>query len=152
MIQKIIKKAIFCRKFEDSVYKKCEDKIIKVPIYLSAGQEVIPATISEFCKENNIKPNIFAQHRAHSTYLSFGGDPKKLVNELLGLESGCTFGMGGSASIHSQDIKMFGHDGMMGSQAPIAVGFCYTTRDPTIVFIGDAAAEEDYVLGAMGWA
>jgi TPP-dependent pyruvate/acetoin dehydrogenase alpha subunit len=40
----------------------------------------------------------------------------------------------------------------MGSQAPIAVGHCYHTRKPTIVVLGDASAEEDYVLGAMGWA
>ena len=25
-------------------------------------------------------------------------------------------------------------------------------KKPTIIFLGDAAAEEDYVLGAIGWA
>ena len=40
----------------------------------------------------------------------------------------------------------------MGSQVPIAVGHCYETRHPTIVYMGDASAEEDYVLGALGWA
>ena len=60
--------------------------------------------------------------------------------------------MGGSASIHSHAKNIFGHDGLMGSQVPIAVGHCYATRKPTIVVMGDASAEEDYVLGAMGWA
>ncbi len=60
--------------------------------------------------------------------------------------------MGGSASIHSIEKNIFGHDGLMGSQVPIAVGHCYQTRKPTIVVMGDASAEEDYVLGAMGWA
>ena len=40
----------------------------------------------------------------------------------------------------------------MGSQVPIAVGHCYKTQHPTIVYMGDASAEEDYVLGALGWA
>jgi TPP-dependent pyruvate/acetoin dehydrogenase alpha subunit len=40
----------------------------------------------------------------------------------------------------------------MGSQVPIAVGHAYETRKPTIVIMGDASAEEDYVLGALGWA
>ena len=40
----------------------------------------------------------------------------------------------------------------MGSQVPIAVGACYSTRRPTIAIMGDASAEEDYVLGALGWA
>ena len=60
--------------------------------------------------------------------------------------------MGGSASIQSKEKNIFGHDGLMGSQVPIAVGYCYTTKHPTIVFVGDSAAEEDYVLSAIGWA
>ena len=48
--------------------------------------------------------------------------------------------------------NIFGHDGLMGSQVPIAVGHCYSTNQPTVVFMGDASAEEDYVLGALGWA
>ena len=47
---------------------------------------------------------------------------------------------------------MYGHDGLMGSNGPIGVGACYATKEPTIIFLGDAAAEEDYVLGALGWA
>ena len=40
----------------------------------------------------------------------------------------------------------------MGSQVPISVGHCYQTKQPTIVFMGDASAEEDYVGSAIGWA
>jgi len=47
---------------------------------------------------------------------------------------------------------MYGHDGLMGSNGPVGVGACYATKKPTIIFLGDAAAEEDYVLGALGWA
>ena len=60
--------------------------------------------------------------------------------------------MGGSASIYSKKIKMYGHDGHMGTQVPIGIGACFTSKKPTIVFMGDASAEEDYVLGALGWA
>ena len=42
--------------------------------------------------------------------------------------------MGGSASIQSKEINMFGHDGHMGTQAPIAVGACFQSKKPTIVF------------------
>ena len=60
--------------------------------------------------------------------------------------------MGGSASIQSIDKNIYGHDGLMGSQVPIAVGSCYATRKPTIVFMGDSSAEEDYVFSSIGWA
>ena len=149
----IFLKAALCRHFEKNVFDFVQKKKIKLPVYLSAGQEFISATLSEIIlKSLSIKPLIFAQHRCHSTYLSFGGNISELILELLGNKKGCSFGMGGSASIHSPKINMFGHDGHMGTQVPIAVGACFTSRKPTIVFMGDASAEEDYVLGALGWA
>jgi pyruvate dehydrogenase E1 component alpha subunit len=152
LLTQIFEKAKFCRAFEQSVFDHIKSGDVKVPTYLSAGQELISATISTICESMSIKPMLFAQHRAHSTYLSFGGDPQKLIDELLGLPTGCAKGMGGSASIHSPEIQMYGHDGLMGSNAPIAVGACYASKKPTIVFLGDASAEEDYALASYGWA
>jgi len=147
----VFKKASLCRNFEDEVFKRMADKTIQYPAYLSAGQEYIASSIAT-ALEGKVEPHIFIQHRGHSTYLSFGGDVVELIDELLGRETGCANGMGGSASIQCKEKHIFGHDGLMGSQVPIAVGYCYTTKHPTIVFVGDSAAEEDYVLSAIGWA
>jgi len=144
----VIKKASFSRAFETKVFELLEKKIIQIPVYLSTGQESIAATIATLCESQGLSPALFPQHRNHSTYLSFGGDPKSLALKLLGKE--CP--MEGSASLQCKKIKMFGHDGLMGSQVPIAVGYCYATNNPTITFMGDGAAEEDYVLAALGWA
>jgi len=151
-LKQVFDKISFCRHFENYVYQKIQDKTISIPVYLSAGQESTPCSIAAFLKDKDIEPNIFIQHRGHSTYLAFDAPPEKLVDELLGLKSGCSFGMGGSASIQSLEKNIFGHDGLMGSQVPIAVGHCYQTKAPTIVFMGDASAEEDYVGSAIGWA
>lgn len=148
----IFKKASLARNFEEEVIKQVKKKNIKIPVYVSAGQEFISSTISAICEQKKIKPLIFGQHRCHSTYLAFGGNKTKLIDELLEKTSGCNNGMGGSASISSKKIKMYGHDGLMGSNGPIGVGACFATKKPTIIFLGDAAAEEDYVLGALGWA
>jgi len=145
------KKASLCRHFENEVFKRVKSKIINFPVYLSAGQEFIPSSISQLVSMKKIKPLLFGQHRAHSIYLSFGGDIKKLINELLGKKNGCTYGMGGSLSIHSEKINMYGHDGFMGSNATIGVGACFSSKKPTIIFIGDAAVEEDYVLASLSW-
>ena len=67
----VFNKISFCRHFENYVYKKIEDKTIKIPVYLSAGQESTPCSIATYCKELGIEPNIFIQHRGHSTYLAF---------------------------------------------------------------------------------
>ena len=149
---KVFEKASYCRHFEEQGIKHIKSKNINIPTYVSAGQEFISSTIATICEDMKIKPLLFGQHRCHSIYLSFGGDKIKLVNELLGRKNGCTKGMGGSASIHSKEINMFGHDGLMGSNGPIGVGACFALKQPTIIFLGDAAAEEDYVLGGVGWA
>jgi TPP-dependent pyruvate/acetoin dehydrogenase alpha subunit len=152
MLDNIFEKVKLCRAFEVSTYHQAESGNIKIPIYLSAGQETIAASISTYCEHIEVKPLLFGQHRGHSVYLSFGGDPVALIDELLGLPTGCAKGMGGSASIHCPEINMYGHDGLMGSNVPIGVGACFASKKPTIVFVGDAAAEEDYALAAYGWA
>jgi len=146
----IFKKASLCRNFEEKVFELIKKDIFKIPIYLSAGQEFIASTLAHFFK--NQSPYIFAQHRSHSTYLAFGGDPEKLAKELLGKQDGCSNGMGGSASIQCKEINMFGHDGLMGTQVPIAVGAAFTSKKFTIALAGDAAAEEDYVMASIAWA
>lgn len=148
----VFKRASRSRNFEQYVFYGIQNKMFKFPIYLSAGQEYISASIAEVMAEKGIDPNIFIQHRGHSTYLSFEAPMSELIDELLGRKTGCAHGMGGSASIQSKVKNIYGHDGLMGSQVPIAVGHCYKTKHPTIVYMGDASAEEDYVLGAMGWA
>lgn len=146
----IFKKASLCRNFEISVFNRIKKNIFKFPIYLSAGEEFIPATMSTLLEDKS--PLLFAQHRAHSTYLCYGGDIVMLIDELLGRKSGCSFGMGGSASIQEKNIGMYGHDGLMGSQIPIAVGACIASKKLTVAIMGDASFEEDYVMSSIAWA
>lgn len=148
--KEIFRKAALCRAFEEEVYRRVQDKTIKIPVYLSAGQEYTSATLATYLEF--VDKQIFIQHRGHSTYLSFGGDIEALVYELLGDPRGCANGMGGSASIQSREKEIYGHDGLMGSHVPIATGMCYGNKKLTLCFTGDAAAEEDYAITSVGWA
>src|SRR3989344_2035923 len=161
MFEKICK----IRYFELNAAKANISGLMKMPVYLSLGQESIPAAISTILKD----PLIFAQHRAHGYYIAFGGNLESLIDELLHRKTGCAKGMGGSASIHSLEKGMYGHDGLMGSQVPIAVGMALginhtnkkvydslgknITKKKILAVMGDASAEEDYVIGgAIPWA
>jgi len=152
---RIFEKAALCRAFENEVFQQVKLGVIKLPVYLSAGQEYIAATLSVALEQmgiNSLDRDIFIQHRGHSSYICFGGNIESLILELLGDKSGCANGMGGSASIHSKNANIYGHDGLMGTQGPIATGSCYASKRPTLCFSGDAAAEEDYFLASIGWA
>jgi pyruvate dehydrogenase E1 component alpha subunit len=136
------------RWFELEAARVYDTGVMRMPIYLSLGQEHIPAAMAAVSRDWLI----FAQHRAHSYYLSFGGDMARLIDELLHRPTGCSGGMGGSASFHCAAIGMYGHSGLIGDQVPIAVGAALASGRPTLAVFGDAAAEEDYLYGAMGFA
>ena len=136
------------RYFELRSAHSFKDGLICSPIYLSIGQEAIAAAVSTVISGYSI----FAQHRCHHIYIAFGGDIVKLIDELLGRPTGCTGGKGGSPMIHDPAIKMVGHHGLIGENIPLGVGFALGSGKPTVCFFGDAAAEEDYAFGAMGFA
>lgn len=144
----IFKKICLIRYFELKAAWAYKQELIHSPVYLSAGQESIAAAVSSAISDYYI----FAQHRAHHVYLAFGGDPVKLIDELLGRPTGCTGGKGGSPMIHDPKIKMIGHHGLIGENVPLAVGFALGKNQRTAAFFGDAAAEEDYAFGAFGFA
>ncbi|MEI7450850.1 MAG: thiamine pyrophosphate-dependent enzyme [Desulfomonile sp.] len=144
----LFRRANFCRLFELKVKEAYERKFISIPIYLSIGTEYNAAALSLALQE----VRIFAQHRCHSIYLCFGGEPEALRDELLGLPSGCSGGMSGSNAIQGRSIKMFGHSGLMGEQVPIAVGAAMASGKPCLTICGDASVEEDYIYPSLGWA
>ena len=153
IIERIYERAALCRAFEEEVALRAEAKEFQFPVYLSLGQEYAPATVATWLDDHGITDRqVFVQHRAHSQYICFGGDLRELVLELRGDPRGCSGGMGGTNCLQSKAAGIYGHDALLGTQVPIAVGACYGNRKPTICFLGDAAAEEDYALAAFGWA
>lgn len=144
----IFRRMCLIRYFELEVAEAYKGGLISSPIYLSIGQEAIASAISTVISEYYI----FAQHRAHSVYLAFGGDPVKLRDELLGRPTGCNKGIGGSPMVQDEKVRMIGHHGLIGENVPIAVGYALGSNNNTVCFFGDAAVEEDYVFAAMGFA
>lgn len=147
----IYEKIYRSRKCEEYVMYCVNNKFINYPVYLSMGQESIPAAVIEAVGN---KHHVFTQHRCHSTFLSLGGDVLKLRDELLGLPTGCSGGKAGSncLQIHENEIKMYGHHGLIGENVPQAVGACLGSNEPTLCFVGDGAIEEDYIYPAIGFA
>ena len=154
---KLFEKMCTIREFEYNVADVFDADFEKMPVYLSVGSEAVAAALAlSYGKKN---PSIFAQHRAHGYYIAFGGNLESLADEILHRPTGCAGGMGGSASIHSPEIKMYGHDGFMGTQVPFGVGRILganyknnESKEYGLCIMGDASAEEGYVFGALGFA
>lgn len=143
---------MFEQSCKNKAFEKCAQQAhkegkISIPIYLSLGTEHIPAIILNYCKD----AIIFPQHRCHSWLLSAGAPPELMIKELLGRNDGINKGMAGSPSM-SWKPNVFGHSGLLGDQIPIAVGAAHASNKLTVCICGDAAIEEDYALGAIGYA
>ena len=80
MIEEIFKRMCEIRYFDLEVIKAHKGGHIYCPVYLSAGQEAVAASLSVLCPDYMV----FLQHRAHAWYLAYGGDPEKLRDEILG--------------------------------------------------------------------
>lgn len=146
--KEIIINALWCRAFELEVARAINRKEITIPTYLSVGTEHVAAFFATY---NKTWP-LFAQHRCHSYWITRHVPYiEGLIYELLGSEQGCNGGFGGSASISSREGGIFGHSGLLGDQVPIGVGYAFATKKNTLIILGDAAAEEDYVLGSLGF-
>ncbi len=123
---------------------------IEIFMYLSVGQEAISVAPSMSLKGSWV----LGQHRGHGIYLAYGGEPTALADELLGMPSGSNKGMGGSPPVQDLKNRVVGHNGLIGDQVPVACGIaaCVDPGETVVCYFGDGAAEEDYVLAALGHA
>jgi acetoin:2,6-dichlorophenolindophenol oxidoreductase subunit alpha len=90
---------------------------------------------------------ITSTHRGHGHTIAKGGDPRRMMAELMGRASGYNKGKGGSMHIAAVDMGMLGATGIVGSAMPIAVGAGLTARTlgkpfVTVCFHGDGATNQ----------
>lgn len=138
------------RFFDQEVVNAVQSKRVKYPVYLSLGQESAPSALAAAVSG----AMLFTQHRCHAYYLSFGGAPERLRDELLGLPGGTSGGRAGSNCLqcHDNNLTMFGHHGLIGENVPQAVGAALGSGKEVLCVVGDGAAEEDYIYPSLGFA
>ena len=90
---------------------------------------------------------ITSTHRGHGHTIAKGGDPRRMMAELMGRADGYNKGKGGSMHIAAVDMGMLGATGIVGSAMPIAVGAALTAKTleqpfVTICFHGDGATNQ----------
>ena len=153
-IKSLYKDILKIRIVEEGISNRYSEQEMRCPIHLSIGQEAIAVGV---CKNLNDKDQIVSNHRCHAHYLAKGGDINKMINEFYGNSDGCTGGRGGSMHLFDQNKGILSSVPIVSSAIPLGIGagfsFKYNKKNNVaVIFLGDAAVEEDYVLGALGWA
>jgi pyruvate dehydrogenase E1 component alpha subunit len=90
---------------------------------------------------------VTSTHRGHGHTIAKGGDPNKMMAELLGKATGYSGGKGGSMHIADMDKHMLGANGIVGGGMGLATGAALTaklqhTGAVAICFFGDGALEQ----------
>lgn len=106
------------------------------------GQEAVAAGIGACLRKDDY---MFSTHRGHGHAIAKGLDLKTMAAELLGKETGCSRGRGGSMHLFDVDIGQMGGNGIVGGGLPLALGTGYSalyrgTDQVTVCFFGEGAA------------
>jgi len=99
----------------------------------------------------------FGGHRAHAQYLALGADLSALLAEILGRDTGCSRGMGGSMHIVAPERGLMGTVPIVGAAMPFAVGAAMALKmdgsdAAAVAFFGDGATEEGALHEALNLA
>src|SRR6266550_5594802 len=90
---------------------------------------------------------VSSTHRGHGHTIAKGGEPRRMMAELLGRATGYSGGKGGSMHIADMDKHMLGANGIVGGGMGLATGAALTaklqnTGSVAICFFGDGALEQ----------
>jgi TPP-dependent pyruvate/acetoin dehydrogenase alpha subunit len=136
---------VLIRHFEYAAGRKLfAQGLVKGTIHPYIGEEAVATGASLALQEGD---TITSTHRCHGHCLALGGDPVRVMGEILGREIGYCRGRGGSMHIASAECGMLGAMGIVGAGLGIAVGAAlanqYQGNDRVVVaFFGDGASNQ----------
>ncbi len=132
------------RKFEEKAGQLYGQQKIKGFCHLYIGQEACAAgAISALEKEDKW----ITAYRDHAHPLGLGTDPKRIMAELFGKETGVSKGKGGSMHIFDKEVNFIGGHGIVGGQIPLGTGIAFAekykgTKNLCITYMGDGAVRQ----------
>lgn len=135
----------------ESLYLQDE---MKTPVHLYIGQEAVAVGICSVLEKDDY---ISSNHRSHGHYLAKGGDLKAMIAELHCKKDGCSKGYGGSMHLVDISVGHMGSSSIVGGGIPIGTGLALAikmkgTRQVSVVFFGDGAADEGVLYESFNFA
>lgn len=115
----IYRRMVRIRQFELAAMDLFKRGLVKGAIHTYIGQEASGVGV---CMALNTDDLIAGTHRSHGHNIAKGADPKRMMAEILGKETGYCKGRGGSMHIAAFDTGSLGALAVVGSGIPIAVG------------------------------
>jgi len=145
---------LLMRKFEEKAGQLYIQQKIRGFCHLYIGQEALVAGAVSATKPTD---NYITAYRDHVHPIGLGMDPKYVMAELFGKETGCTKGKGGSMHMFSKELNFFGGHGIVGGQIPMGAGIAFADKyrgndNVTLCYMGDGAVRQGAFHEALNMA
>ncbi len=145
---------LLMRKFEEKAGQLYIQQKIRGFCHLYIGQEALVAAAVSATKPTD---NYITAYRDHAHPIGLGMDPKYVMAELYGKETGCTKGKGGSMHMFSKELNFFGGHGIVGGQIPLGAGISFADKyngndNVTLCYMGDGAVRQGAFHEALNMA
>ena len=148
------KKMYLARRFEEKAGQAYGMGKIAGFCHLYIGQEAVVAGV---CATIEKEDQIITSYRDHAHAIFAGTEPKFIMAELFGKETGISRGKGGSMHIFDLEDNFFGGHGIVGAQVPVGAGLAFANKykknkSLSVTFMGDGAFHQGQVYEAFNMA
>ena len=149
-----LERMVVIRAVEEGICTHYSHRNIRGPVHLSIGQEAMAVGVLSVCESEDVA---VSTHRDHAHYLAKGGSVAAMIDELYGLETGCSRGYGGSMHLYSREANFMGASAVLPGSTPVAVGLALGCKldgrgAVSVGFSGDGAADEGSFFEALNLA
>jgi pyruvate dehydrogenase E1 component alpha subunit len=144
-LKKLLYEMLLVRRFEEQAAESYGLQKIGGFCHLYIGQEAV--AVGAIAATDLKKDYVVTAYRDHGHALACGMEPKEVMAELFGKESGCSRGKGGSMHLFDAERHFLGGNGIVGAQIPFATGvglrLRYREEDGVVLcFFGDGAIHQ----------
>lgn len=152
----ILHKMLMIRRAEEHVIRFNEDYegLLRGHFHVYIGQESTGVAVCEALKPDDY---VFSTHRNHGHVIAKGGDPGKVLAEIIGRDTGYCRGRAGTFHVAAPDLKIIHTSAIVGGCLALAAGTALAsqvqeTSAVSVVFFGDGAMEEGVFYEALNIA
>jgi pyruvate dehydrogenase E1 component alpha subunit len=145
---------LLIRRFEEKAGQLYGMGFIGGFCHLYIGQEAVVTGMQMAIKEGD---QLITTYRDHGHMLSSGMDPKGVMAELTGRQSGYSHGKGGSMHMFSVEANFYGGHGIVGASAPLGSGLAFANKyrgndHVSLTYFGDGSSNQGQVYEAFNMA